>query len=260
MGVLFAPTTQNSYLCSLIQSFSMKRKTMRRYFFIIWALLCFSSVTVAQEHTKMLGISLDLSPDEVVRELCNKGLQQEDTYLLSGRIAGLRIWVKVSVSKDSTRVNHVLVTTQEQQGRSQRDDYAVMKRWMQKHYGEPTWESTVRSHPFARWFVDFDHDIVMIATAKTAVEVYFYENHDYRNFDYYAILKYCERNPVDEVPYFTAQESVTWKNNAPRPVAKKKMTKRQLRKASAKKQKGKAPKTKGRKAKGSKAKSRKRRR
>lgn len=205
---------------------------IRKYVFFLWALSCFSLTTVAQEHTQMLGISLGLSPDEVVYELSKKGLQQEDTYELSGRIAGLRVWVRVDCSKDSSRVNHVLVTTQEQQGRSQRDDYAVMMRWMQKHYGAPTWESTVRSHSFARWYVGFDHDIVMIATAKTAVEVYFYENHDRRNFDYYAILKYCERTPVDTAPHLTAQESITWKNTAPPPSKlSKKAVKRKNRKA-----------------------------
>ena len=229
---------------------------IHKYIIFIWTLLCFSLTAAAQKHTQLLGISLGQSPDDVVRELGNKGLQQENTYELSGRIAGLRIWVYVDISKDSTRVNHVLVTTQEQQGRSQRDDYVVLMRWMQKHYGEPTWESTVRSHPFARWYVDFDHDIVLIATAKSAVEIYFYENHDRRNYDYYAILKYCERNPVDAAPHLTAQESVTWRNTAPPAVAKKKLTKRQLRRA-AKKQRGKARKAK---AKSHKAKSRKRRR
>ena len=232
---------------------------IRKYIYFVGVMLCFSLTAVAQKHTQILGISLGQSPDEVVRELGNKGLQQEDIYELSGRIAGLRIWVYVDPSKDSMRVNHVLVTTQEQQGRSQRDDYAVLMRWLQKHYGAPAWESTVRSHQFARWYVDFDRDIVMIATAKTAVEIYFYENHDRRNFDYYAILKYCERNPVDAAPHLTAQESVTWKNTAPPAVTKKKLTKRQLRRI-ARKQRGKAGKVKGRKAPNRKTKSRKRRR
>ena len=103
-------------------------------------------------------------------------------------------------------------------------------KWMQKHYGKPTWESTVRSHRFARWYVDYDRDIVMIATAQSTVEIWFYENHTVRNIDYYAILKYCERNPNDDVPYYTAEDCVTWKSTAPPEVHKKKISKR--RKAS----------------------------
>ena len=106
------------------------------------------------------------------------------------------------------------------------EDYVTLMRWMQKKYGQPTWESTVRSHRFARWFIDFDHDIVMVATASTGVEVWFYENHQVRNVDYYAILKYCERYPNDGVPYYTAEDQVTWKSTAPPEVTKKKVSKR----------------------------------
>ena len=215
---------------------------------MIWTALCFSTA-VAQDHTQIVGISLGLSPQEVIQELCNKGLQQEDTFELSGRVAGLRVWVYVDHSKDSTRVNHIMITTQEQQGRTLRDDYSALKHWLQKHYGAATWESTVRSHPFARWYLGFDHDIVMIATAKTAVEIYFYENHDRRNVDYYSILKYCEHHPVDNVPHLTAQKSITWKNTAPPPTVKKKQTKRQLRRASAKRNRVKARSAKDRKTK-----------
>ena len=117
-----------------------------------------------------------------------------------------------------------------QQGVSQQEDYVALMRWMQKYYGKPTWESTVRGHRFARWYVDYDRDIVMIATAQSAVEIWFYENHSVRNIDYYAILKHCERYPNDDVPYFTAQDQVTWKSTAPPEVSKKKFSKR--RKAS----------------------------
>ena len=112
------------------------------------------------------------------------------------------------------------------QGVSQHEDYVALMKWMQKHYGKPAWESTVRSHRFARWFVDFDRDIVMIATASAGVEVWFYENHQVRNVDYYSILKYCERYPNDNVPYLTAEEQVTWKSTAPPEVTKKKVSKR----------------------------------
>ena len=98
--------------------------------------------------------------------------------------------------------------------------------WMQMYDGTPAWEARVRSHRFARWYVDYDRDIVMIATAQTAVEIWFYENHSVRNIDYYAILKYCERYPNEDVPYYTAEDQVTWKSTAPPEVKKKKVSKR----------------------------------
>ena len=85
---------------------------------------------------------------------------------------------------------------------------------MRHHYGAPHWESTVRGHAFARWYLDFDRDIVMIATAKSSVDIWFYDNHSKRNIDYYSILKYCERNPSDDVPYYTARECVTWRSTS----------------------------------------------
>ena len=106
---------------------------------------------------------------------------------------------------------------------------------MQKHYGAPTWESTVRSHPFARWYVGFDRDIVMIATASAGIEIWFYENHQRRNIDYYAILKYCERNPAPNLPMMTAQESVTWKSTGDTSSFNKKVVKRKVRKATKRK-------------------------
>jgi hypothetical protein len=60
----------------------------------------------------------------------------------------------------------------------------------------------------------------MIATAKSSVDVWFYDNHSKRNIDYYSILKYCERNPSDDVPYYTAREQVTWRSTSV-PVVKK---------------------------------------
>jgi hypothetical protein len=54
----------------------------------------------------------------------------------------------------------------------------------------------------------------MIATAKSSVDIWFYDNHSKRNIDYYSILKYCERNPSDDVPYYTARECVTWRSTS----------------------------------------------
>ena len=198
-------------------------------------LICLTAVQ-AQEHTRFVDQPLDLPPDELVDALQDKGLQQEDRYELSGRIAGLDVWLYVNVSKDSTKINHVLLTTQLQQGNSLRDDYVALRKWMQKHYGAPTWESTVRSHPFARWYVGFDRDIVMISTASSGIEIWFYENHQRRNIDYYAILKYCERNPAPNLPLMTAQESVTWKSTGDTSsFSKKKVVKRRVHKATKRK-------------------------
>ena len=199
----------------------------------------FTSLTAvcAQEHTHFLDLPLDLAPDEIVETLRDKGLQQEDQYELSGRIAGLDVWLYVNVSKDSTKVNQLLLTTQTQQGKTLRDDYVALRKWMQKHYGAPTWESTVRSHSFARWYVGYDRDIVMIATASAGVEIWFYENHQRRNIDYYAILKYCERNPAPDMPVMYARDNVTWKSTGDTSTVKKKVAKRDIRKVSKKKAK-----------------------
>jgi hypothetical protein len=203
---------------------------MKKYI-IFWGLLFSLTIVSAQEHTRFADLSLGITPEEMVQELEGKGMHRmmgvdiSNTYQLSGRIAGLEVFLTVHFSKDSTRINHLMLTTRQQQGRSQRDDYSTLMQWMRKHYGAPTWESFVRSHAFARWYVGFDRDIVMISTAKTAVEIWFYDNHERRNFDYYAILKYCERNPVDHVPYMTAQECVTWKSLSTDSTAKKKTSK-----------------------------------
>lgn len=207
---------------------------IRKYIFIISFLTCLTSVR-AQEHTRFVDQPLDLLPDDLVDALVDKGLQQEDRYELSGRIAGMDVWLYVNVSKDSTKINHLLLTTQLQQGNTLRDDYVALRKWMQKHYGAPTWESTVRSHPFARWYVGFDRDIVMISTASAGVEIWFYENHLRRNIDYYAILKYCERNPVPNLPLMTARESVTWKSTGDTSSFKKKVVKRKFRVATKRK-------------------------
>ncbi len=192
----------------------------------ILLLLFLPLVTVAQKHTEFVGLSLAQAPDLLAEKLVEKGLHREYGNDLSGRIAGLDVWLRIGVNKDSVGCNYLLLTTRHQQGISLQEDYATLMRWMQKKYGQPTWESTVRSHRFARWFVDFDRDIVMVATASAGVEVWFYENHQVRNVDYYAILKYCERYPNDNVPYYTAEDQVTWKSTAPPEVTKKKVSKR----------------------------------
>ena len=199
---------------------------MIRQNIVICCLLCCVCHLQAQDHTRFLDLFLDLSPDELVEELVDKGLEQEERYELSGRVAGLDAWFYVNVAKDSARINHLLLTTQEQQGQSLHDDYTALKKWMQKHYGTPTWEGTVRSHSFARWYVGPDRDIVMIATASAGIEIWFYDNHQIRNIDYYSILKYCERNPAPGVPNLTASEQVTWKSTGPGLSVKKRAVKR----------------------------------
>lgn len=207
---------------------------IRKYIVFLTFLTCLTPIQ-GQVHTRFVDQPLDLTPDELIDALVDKGLQQEDRYELSGRIAGLDIWLYVNVSKDSTKINHLLLTTQVQQGNTLRDDYVALRKWMQKHYGAPTWESTVRSHPFARWYVGFDRDIVMIATASAGIEIWFYENHQRRNIDYYAILKYCERNPAPNLPMMTAQESVTWKSTGDTSSFNKKVVKRKVRKPTKRK-------------------------
>lgn len=164
----------------------------------------------ADEHTRFLDLSLSMSPTEMMTQLSEKGMQQEDGFNLSGRISGLDVWLKLNSSRDTSSLNSMMLSTRHQQGRTLRDDYRKMMQWMRHHYGNPTWESTVRGHAFARWYVGFDRDIVMIATAKSSIDIWFYDNHSKRNIDYYSILKYCERNPSDEVPNYTAREQVTW--------------------------------------------------
>ena len=191
---------------------------MQKYFIQILCGLLLPLMATAQKHTEFVGVSLSQSPEELTEKLVEKGLQRDYTNSCIG------------ANKDTTGCSHLVLTTRTQQGVSQQEDYVTLMKWMQKHYGKPTWESTVRSHRFARWYVDYDRDIVMIATAQSAVEIWFYENHSVRNIDYYSILKYCERNPNDDVPYYTAEEQVTWKSTAPPEVSKKKVSKR--RKAS----------------------------
>ncbi len=193
---------------------------MKKYMTLVCLLGMLCSPIKADDHTEFLGLPLSLSPMEMIEELSNRGMQQEDNFSLSGRISGLNVWLNLNSNRDTSALNSMLLSTRYQQGRSQRDDYKKMMKWMRHHYGAPHWESTVRGHAFARWYVDFDRDIVMIATAKSSVDIWFYDNHSKRNIDYYSILKYCERNPSDDVPYYTARECVTWRSTSV-PIVKK---------------------------------------
>lgn len=193
---------------------------IRKYLCLVGLLLALCPAVVADDHTRFWDLSLSLSPSEMMEQLSQKGMQQEDANSLSGRISGLDVWVNLNSSRDTSSLNSLLLSTRYQQGRTLRDDYRRMMKWMRHHYGDPTWESTVRGHAFARWYVGFDRDIVMIATAKQTVDVWFYDNHSKRNVDYYSILKYCERNPTDDAPYYTAREQVTWRSKSV-PVVRK---------------------------------------
>lgn len=193
---------------------------MKKYFQLVCLLGMLCLPVQADDHTRFMDLPLSLSPAEMIEELSRKGMQQEDSFSLSGRISGLDVWLNLNSNRDTSALNSLMLSTRYQQGRTPRDDYKKMMKWMRHHYGAPTWESTVRGHAFARWFLDFDRDIVMIATAKSTVDIWFYDNHAKRNVDYYSILKYCERNPSDEVPNFTARECVTWRSTSAPTVRK----------------------------------------
>ena len=193
---------------------------MKKYIEMVCLLGMLCLPVKADDHTEFLGLPLSLSPAEMIEELSRKGMQQEDSFSLSGRLSGLNVWLNLNSNRDTSALNSILLSTRFQQGKTPRDDYKKLMKWMRHHYGAPTWESTVRGHAFARWFLDFDRDIVMIATAKSTVDIWFYDNHAKRNIDYYSILKYCERNPSDDVPYYTAREQVTWRSTSV-PVVRK---------------------------------------
>lgn len=215
----------------------MHTNMIRHYILTVFFSCFLISSAPAQEHMRFVDLPLTYTPEQMVAELQGRGMHQvmgagiPHTYRLTGRIAGLNIFLDVDCSRDTLHINHLRLTTQPAV-RSVREDYHDLMRWMQKHYGAPTWESTVRSHPFARWYVGFDCDIVMIATAKQTVEIYFYANHQHRNIDYYAILKYCERNPVTTAPHLTARESVTWRSDSA-PTVKKKSSRHRVRKKTS---------------------------
>lgn len=209
----------------------------RKYILSIIINLFFFIPSSSQNNIHFSDLPLSLSPDEMVEQLSQKGMHLvmgaglSDTYRMTGRVAGMNVYVDVNFSKDSLHINHLCLSTHKAV-HTILEDYTTLMRWMEKHYGKPTWESYVRSHPFARWYIGFDCDIVLIATAKSTIEVYFYNNHTKRNIDYYAILKYCERNPVNTAPHLTARESVTWRSKTVASV-KKKPSKRHLRKKAS---------------------------
>lgn len=228
---------------------------MKKYIEMVCLLGMLCLPVKADDHTEFLGLPLSLSPAEMIEELSRKGMQQEDSFSLSGRLSGLNVWLNLNSNRDTSALNSILLSTRFQQGKTPRDDYKKLMKWMRHHYGAPTWESTVRGHAFARWFLDFDRDIVMIATAKSTVDIWFYDNHSKRNIDYYSILKYCERNPSDDVPYYTAREQVTWRSTSV-PVVRKLA----VVKGKAAKRKGKVVKASKSRQRTKKAKSRKTRR
>jgi hypothetical protein len=132
----------------------------------IWAL--------ANDRVRFADLPLTLSPNDIVEQLQQKGMrlvvddQTPNTYRLTGQLAGLKVDADLHYTRDSMRVNYLRLSTRTA-ARSVLEDYRVVMQWMEKHYGKPTWESTVRSHPFARWFGDFDQDIVVIDTAEYAL-------------------------------------------------------------------------------------------
>ena len=220
---------------------------LRRMVVVVASVWTTLTVAATDDHTRFLDLSLGTAPLELADQLAAKGLHREDSLLLSGRVVGLNVWFTiVGSTADSSRVNHLMLSTRHLQGRSIRDDYRTLMKWMEHRYGVPQWQSTVRGHAFARWYVGYDHDIVMVATAKNAIEIWFYNGHEKRNIDYYAILKRCERYPSPDAPGLTAAENVTWKRNAlPQKTVKgSKKAKRgkaaKVRKAAAHRVKGKS--------------------
>ena len=204
-----------SLICTFVGNLrNNTRRMFKKYILLMWLFGSLPSMVNADDHTRFMDLPLSLSPTDMIEELQNRGLAQYDVNCMTGRISGLDVRLLFNNNKDTSAINSMLLTTQYLQGRSQRDDYKKIMKWMKHHYGKPNWESTVRGHAFARWYLGFDRDIVMIATAKQSVEVWFYDNHAKRNIDYYSILKYCERNPSEDVPYMTAKESVTWRSTS----------------------------------------------
>ena len=193
-----------------------------------------------EEHVYLLGVPLNATPEQLLDAMQHHGIRYDrmevhrHTHLLKGRLSGMEVTIEVRCNKDDTKINLVKFHTAKY--RNQREDYERMRRWLQKEYDAPDWDGTVRNHHFCRWFVDFDRDILLMAAGDGTVEVWFYENHQQRNIDYYSILKYCERNPAADIPFLTAQESVTWKSDT-MPVVRKHVAKRHGKRSSLKKRK-----------------------
>lgn len=205
--------------------------SLRTNILVLLLSVTFAMAYGAERHVQLAGLSLGLSADGLIGQLVEKGFRQSDSVSLTGRVAGLDVLLSVGTLKGSSTINHVLMTTQYRQGSSQYEDYSALLNWLKKQYGWPDWQASVRSHRFARWFVGFNRDIVLIGKASQACEVWFYEDHQKRDFDYYAILKYCESHPVKGVPHFTARECVVWNGDAPVASNKHKVDKRRGRHA-----------------------------
>ena len=204
---------------------------MRKIIFCIGALAVFCLSVTAQQHTEFVGLSLGMTAQEMAARLAEKGLQRETDRELSGRVAGLDMWLTIGAANDTTACDYLMMTTQELQGSSQQEDYTALLNWLKKRYGQPHWEGRVRGQRFARWFVGFDRDVLLIARASTATEAWFYDNHEARIVDYYAILKYCERHPAPGIPYYSARDCAVWKTTKPLPVVRKSAHRKSVRKA-----------------------------
>jgi len=189
-----------------------------------------SALEASVVHVEFLGVSMKAAPQEMLDVMKERGIDflgvdsTEQAYLLTGTLSGMEMSVEIYCNKEYTKMDYIKMSTPLPQhstaakghnatAHSLHHDFDKLLRWMRNQYDEPDWKGMVRGHRFCRWFLDFDHDIVLIATGRGNAEVYFYENHNRRNIDYYAILKYCERNPALNVPMMTAEESISWKRN-----------------------------------------------
>ena len=83
-----------------------------------------------------VNIPLSLSPADLSAQLVAKGLRQQDSCTLSGRIAGLDVWLRIGANKDTTGCSHLMLSTNSQQGLNLNDDYTALMKWMQRHYGK----------------------------------------------------------------------------------------------------------------------------
>ena len=208
-----------------------------------------STVQDSTIHVEFLGVPLNASTEEMLDEMDSRGLDFIDVdsaghvYMLTGTLSGMEVDVDINCNKDLSKINYIKISTPVPQQpvanshhHSHHSDFDKLLKWLCNEYDEPDWDGSVRNHRFCRWFYDFDHDIVLIATGRGNAEVWFYENHNKRHFDYYAILKYCERNPAPDVPMMTADESISWKRNDSI-VVKKHVVKKRYKRHVTKKRK-----------------------
>ena len=194
-------------------------------------------------HVEFMGKPLSCTPAEMATAMARQGIDvgatdtvRHELRLAAAAIGDTEVDITISCDQTFSKINHIRLATPREDSRYWREDYKNLTEWLRAEYGEPDWEGTVRGHSFARWFVDFDHDIVIVTTGQETVEVYFYENHQQRNIDYYSILKFCEKNPADGVPLLTAAESITWQRTAPATV-RKHVAKRNTRRTALRKKK-----------------------